>query len=74
MTEMIQSTLTISSYNYTGFGLAAQNQIEKLLYFSDILCLQEHFLIDSSDKKYSNIDKLKGKFGNFHDMYMVPAV
>ena len=66
--------IAISSYNSTGFGLAAQNQIDKLLLFSDIVCVQEHFLLDSKDKQYSNTDKLKAKFGHTHDMYIVPAV
>ena len=69
-----QNTLAISSYNSTGFGLAAQNQLDKLLLFSDIVCIQEHFLLDSKDKQYSNTDKLKAKFGHNHDMYIVPAV
>ena len=66
--------IAISSYNSTGFGLAAQNQIDKLLLFSDIVCVQEHFLLDSKDKQYSNTDKLKAKFGHAHDIYIVPAV
>ena len=69
-----QNTLAISSYNSAGFGLAAQNQIDKFLLYSDIVCMQKHFLLDSSDKQYSNTDKLKSKFGKTHDMYIVPAV
>ena len=41
--------------------------------FSDILCLQEHFLQDSKDKKSSNTSKLRTKLNN-HDMFIVPAV
>ena len=35
--------------------------------------MQEHFLQDSNDKKYSNTDKLKKKHGENHDMFRVPA-
>ena len=66
--------LCISSYNSTGFGLAAQNHMNSLLLFSDILCVQEHFLIDGKDKKHSNTSKLRTTFGNNHDMFIVPAV
>ena len=66
--------LCISSYNSTGFGLAAQNHMNSLLLFSDILCVQEHFLIDGKDKKHSNTNKLRITFGNNHDMFIVPAV
>ena len=69
----IKSTICVSSYNSTGFGIAAQNYIDKLLLFSDILCIQEHFLQDSKDKKYSNTNKLRNKFSNEHDMFIVPA-
>ena len=40
----LENKLFISSYNSTGFGIAAQNYIIKLLLFSDIVCVQEHFL------------------------------
>ena len=62
------------SYNSTGFGSSAQNYISSLLVFSDILCIQEHFLLDSKDKKHSNTNQLKNKLGAEHDMYIVPAV
>ena len=68
-----KNNLAICSYNSTGFGLAAQDFIDKLLVFSDILCLQEHFLLDSNDKNYSNTDKIKNRFGDSHDMFIVPA-
>ena len=67
-----QNNLCITSFNSTGFGLAAQKYIETLLLFSNILCLQEHFLLDAKDKKSSNTDKLRNKFKN-HDMFIVPA-
>ena len=65
--------LCVSSYNSTGFGLAAQNYMDTLLLFSDVLCIQEHFLQDCKDKKHSNTNKLRNKFGNQHDMFIVPA-
>ena len=43
--------LCISSFNSTGFGLHQQKYIETLLLFSDIFCLQEHFLLDAKDKR-----------------------
>ena len=57
----------------TGFGLGVQNYINTLLLFSDILCVQEHFLQDCKDKKYSNTNKLRKHAGDQHDMYIVPA-
>ena len=70
---MANTIMNITSYNSTGFGLAAQNYIETLLLFSDVLCVQEHFLVDSRDKKHSNTDKLKAMFGDKHDMIIIPA-
>ena len=68
------SSLCVVSYNSTGFNLSSQNHIKTLLSFSDICCVQEHFLIDCKDKKRSNTDKLKAAFGASHDMFIVPAV
>jgi len=68
------NSLCVSSYNSTGFGIGAKNHISTLLTFSDILCLQEHFLLDSKSKKSSNTDKLVNEFGASHDMYVIPAV
>ena len=65
--------MCISSYNSTGFGLAAQNYMDTLLLFSDILCIQEHFLQDCKDKKTSNTNKLRNTFGGQHDMFIVPG-
>ena len=65
--------MCITSYNSTGFGLAAQNYMDTLLLFSDILCIQEHFLQDCKDKKHSNTNKIRNKFGSQHDMFIVPA-
>ena len=42
--------ICITSYNSTGFGLGAVRFMETLLVFSNILCVQEHFLQDSGDK------------------------
>ena len=47
---------------------------DTILLFSDILCIQEHFLLDSQDKKYSNTNKIRNKFGKDFDMFIVPAV
>ena len=66
--------LCISSFNSTGFGIGIQNYMTTLLSFSDILCVQEHFLLDSNSKKNSNTDKLKNYFGDAHDAFVVPAV
>ena len=73
MAASYMKKLNFTSYNSTGFGIAAQNYIEKLLLFSDVLCVQEHFLLDSADKNYSNTDKLKVAFGNRYEMIIVPA-
>ena len=41
--------------------------------FSDILGLQEHFLLDNKEKKHSNTNKIRKRFGDNYDMYLVPA-
>ena len=66
-------SICICSYNSTGFGLAAQNYLNTLSLFSDIVCVQEHFLIDGKDKKHSNTNKIKKAFGEHYDMFIVPA-
>ena len=71
--ELSQTKLCITSYNSTGLGPAVQNYISTLSLFSNILCLQEHFLLDSKSKKYSNTDKLRNLFGKKYDMFIVPA-
>ena len=73
MATLVKNSLNICSYNSTGFGLAVQNYIDKLLLFSDILCVQEHFLLDSKDKKHSNTDKIRQLFSDKYDMFIVPA-
>ena len=73
MLSLTANNLCISGYNSTGFGLSAQNYIGTLLSFSDICCIQEHFLQDCNDKKTSNTDKLRKQFGGRHDMFIVPA-
>ena len=73
MMASLSDTLCLCSYNSTGFGLSAQNYMRTLLLFSDILCIQEHFLQDCKDKKASNTNILRNKFDD-HDMYIVPAV
>ena len=70
--ELSQKTICITSYNPTGLGLSAINFIETLQLFSNIICLQEHFLQDSGDKKHSNTNKLRKAFPD-HDMFITPA-
>ena len=65
--------MCISSYNSTGFSVAVQNYVETLLLFSDIIWIQEHFLLDSHDRKYSSTDKIRKSFGDNLDMFIVPA-
>ena len=66
-------TVCVTSYNSGGMGLDKQNYIKSLTLFSDILCIQEHFLLDSGNRKYSNTQKLKKLFGHTHDMIIKPA-
>ena len=73
MENISENNLCITSYNSTGFGLHQQKYIETLLLFSDILCIQEHFLLDAKDKNHSNTNKIRKVFGNSHDMFVVPA-
>ena len=47
--------------------------IKTLTLFSDVLCLQEHFLLDAGNKKYNNTYKLKTYFGDSYDMFIKPA-
>ena len=68
-----KDNLAICSYNSTGFGLAAQDFMDKLLLFSDILCIQEHFVLDCKDRNHSNTDKIRERFNDNHDMFIVPA-
>jgi len=63
----------VTSYNSGGMGIEKQKYLQTLQLFSDIICVQETFLLDSCDKKHSNYQKLKQYFGNSHDMYIVPA-
>ena len=71
--ELLQEPLCVTSYNSTGFGIAAQHFISTLSLFSNIICLQEHFLLDNKDKKYSNTNKLRKAFSQKYDMFIVPA-
>ena len=41
--------------------------------FTDICCLQEHFLMTSKNKKHSNTDKIRKEFGQSCDMFISPA-
>ena len=73
MGSPVSSKLCISSYNSTGFGLSAKNYVNTLLLFSDILCVQEHFLLDGNEKNHSNTNKLVNHVGTNHDISIVPA-
>ena len=66
--------MCISSYNSTGFSIAVQDYLETLLTFTDILCLQEHFLLDSKDRKHSNTSKIRNRYSDSYDMFIEPAV
>ena len=72
--EESDSQLCVTSYNSTGFGQDKIDFMKTLLLFSDIFCLQEHFLLSSSDRKHSNTSKIRRAFGDNYDMYLVPAV
>ena len=71
--DKIDSQLCVTSYNSTGFGQDKVDYIKTLLLFSDVLCLQEHFLLGSFDRKHSNTIKIRRAFGEDFDMYIVPA-
>ena len=70
--DIISNNIFVSSYNSGGMGLDKQSYIKTCL-FSDILCIQEHFLLDAGNKKYNNTHKLKQYFGDTHDMWIQPA-
>ena len=57
----------------TGFGIGVQSFMKTLALFSDILCIQEHFLLDNQSKTYSNTDKLQRLCNDRYDMFIVPA-
>ena len=71
--ELLQELLCVTSYNSTGFGIGVQQFISTLALFSNIICLQEHFLLDNKDKKYSNTAKIRKAFSSKYDMFVVPA-
>ena len=71
--ETNTTSICVTSYNSGGMGLDKQNFIKTLTLFSDVLCLQEHFLLYAENKKYNNTHKLKYYFGNSYDMLIKPA-
>ena len=71
--DISSNNICVSSYNSGGMGLDKQSYIKTLCLFSDILCIQEHFLLDAGIKKYNNTHKLKQYFGDTHDMCIKPA-
>ena len=70
----MNKTICVTSYNSTGFGMNTKKMIEKLSLFSDIICIQEHFLIDSNSKKYSNSNKIRQSYGDVYDILVTPAI
>ena len=70
--ELSQKPICVTSYNSTGLGLSSIKFIETLLIFSNILCIQEHFLQDAGENKHSNTNKLRKSFKD-HDMFITPA-
>ena len=64
----LDSHLCITSYNSTGFGQDKIDFIRTLLLFSDIFCMQEHFLLED------NTSKIRQVFGEQYDMNIEPAV
>ena len=71
--DISNNSLCITSYNSTGFGIGVQNFISTLSLFSNIVCIQEHFLLDSKDKNHSNTNKLRKALEFKYDMYITPA-
>ena len=71
--EPSQETVCISSFNSTGFGIGVQNFITTLSIFSNILCIQEHFLLDGKMKNHSNTNKIRKLLNHKYDMFIVPA-
>ena len=71
--ETHHRNICITSFNSTGLGIAVQNFLSTLSLFSNILCLQEHFLLDSKSKNYSNTDKLRKLYSSKYDMFIIPA-
>ena len=56
------SQLCVTSYNSTGFGQDKIDFMKTLLLFSDVLSVQEHFLLSSDDRTHSNTDKIRRAF------------
>ena len=54
--------------------LYKQEFIHLLQLFSDILCVQEHFVLNSRSRKYNNIEKLILCCGDNFNMFITPAV
>ena len=67
------SQICVTSYNSTGFSQNKIDCMKTLMLFSDIFCLQEHFLMTSKDKKQSNTNKIRNAFGQECDMFITPA-
>ena len=71
--DISKNSLCVTSYNSTGFGIGVQNFISTLSLFSDIVCIQEHFLLDSKDKNHRNTNKLRKALEYKYDMFIAPA-
>ena len=66
--------LCVSSYNSGGFGLDKQEFIGHFQLFSDIVCVQEHFVLNSGSRKYNNTEKIISACGDNFNMFITPAV
>ena len=71
--ELTQGELCITSFNTTGFGIGVQNYLTTLSLFSNILCIQEHFLLDGKNKNHSNTNKIRKLLNHKYDMFIIPA-
>ena len=71
--ETNTTSICVTSYNSGGMGLDKQNFVKALTLFSEVLCLQEHFLLDAGNNKYNNTHKLKNYFADSNDMFIKPA-
>ena len=71
---LTNKTICVTSYNSRGFSEEKQEFIKTLQLFSDILVIQEHFLLTSKTKNHSNTNKIVKSLGQHFDMYIAAAV
>ena len=72
MDPQTPNNISVTSYNSWGFNEARQEFIKTLQVFSDIICIQEHLLLDAKDKKHSNTNKIIKLFGDQFDIHITP--